>query len=353
MVFVFGERIPSFVIVLPTEEEVFMKQRNSGIDLIRIFLCLFVLLYHFLFHYGERIGADYQYFFSRGTFAVSAFFVISGYFSIYKGFLPTAKKKLLGLYLPYAISVLVIFSIRLMLDSSFSLSFWDLFGNLSIVPLFLGKAQFVDGAHWFVTELLLFNCVFFVVNLAAGLFRKRADKVLVVLYAFLFSFCFLSSFLQSDFLIIRIWRTLFRPNFCFPILGIFLRRALQKKSESSLLLAGVSFFALTIMMMLKWLGWEVFFFISFFLVFVAILLGKIQIPYSPVISFFGRATMYVYLFHQMLGYMIIRAFDRSLPGYFLGVFVATISMIALGLLVTWISQLLGRLRRRKSPPSNC
>lgn len=84
-----------------------MKERNYGLDLLRVFLCLCVIAIHSLAYFGYM---NHYFDMIFPVFLVATdglFFMLSGYFNLYKEFNSTSdilkfyKKKIICVLLPF------------------------------------------------------------------------------------------------------------------------------------------------------------------------------------------------------------------------------------------------------------
>ena len=309
------------------------KNRNTQVDLVRFLLCVFVVLFHYLHRYGEIYNAPQHFFVNDISFVVAIFFIISGYFASYKGFVNTTKSKVVTLYFPFVLVALLVFGFLALTSSLNGITVGDLAGNVLVVPLVIGKSNYVDGAHWFVVVLLLFFAIYILVNLFASIFKSKKDVAVEILIAILFLLSFGFSFTSSRNIVLKLARVLFNSNFVFICFGFFLRKAFDKKRRIYYIASLLTFGCLCF----KYLysgdrsGFVLFLFLLF--VFVVSLFKKIPIIGNRFPSVLGQSSLFVYLIHQQFGYVIINLFDRNFGLYFLGVICSIAASFTLGLVL--------------------
>ena len=153
--------------------------KNTQIQGLRGICLIMVLTYHFCFRFFDIFSFEHFHFIvfdNMGSFAVTIFLFISTFYMLpknkqkdfsYFGYL---KRKLKRIWLPYAAAIVIIFSIVTMTDYPYNTTLKDFGFNLFFLQGIF-RAEYVDGAHWYVT-LLVFSIIII------GLLKKLrlADK---------------------------------------------------------------------------------------------------------------------------------------------------------------------------------
>jgi peptidoglycan/LPS O-acetylase OafA/YrhL len=321
---------------------------NYQINGFRFFLCLLIVLYHFGIRYFEKYqGVTTQnVWLPNSSIIVSIFFILSGYFIRYDNLKSYLKNKFFGIYFPYALSLCIIFPICFYFAQDYTVSLSDFKLNFLVLPLLIGKAQYVDGAQWYIAYLLLFDLYFLVFSLLS---KKKGNQILDALMLcfgiLCFSGCFLSAWQNET--ITKIWNTFLSQRFLFIVLGYFLKRFPLNPSSFSkqnILLIGsviVSFgMALaSIAMIFFWIN--IIYFLLLFSLLVGCVCEKLRLFVWKPFQIFGSSSLFIYLIHQNFGYIIINSFlklDSSL--YWAGILSAVLFSMLFGWLFAWLYKFL-------------
>ena len=313
------------------------KKRNILVDLIRFSLCCCIMLFHYLYKYGEIYETAMFFPINDVTFAVSIFFVISGFYLSYRGFVATGKSKIISIYLPYVFSLILIFLFLFIFQRLNGLSIGDLAGNVLIVPLLINKVNYVDGAHWYMVVLLMFCAFYLVINLFSSLFKRKRECVSLVCFLLVFIISFSFSFTTSNQIIFRLLRTLFNSNFIFICFGFFLKLFFEKKSKSSFVICILSFCCLCVFFVLKIDRVGLFLFLLCLSLFIYAVFKKTENKHSFFVALLGESSFFIYLLHQKIGYVFIEFFENNYHSRFLGTVLSVCFsiVIGIGLLLLW------------------
>ena len=145
------------------------NNRNHCIEGYRGLLILYIILFHYTYRFDALFpehAINSPFIFSRGAIiGNSIFFLLSGYFtshSILKGNIGAKScgyyiiNKYWRLWPQYAISVLIIFGISNLLPlNGRNVTIEDAIINFFLI--FHPNIPYVDGAHWFISDLILFQ----------------------------------------------------------------------------------------------------------------------------------------------------------------------------------------------------
>lgn len=132
-------------------------------------MCIWIVLFHYTTRYCELFNmSDFMMQFSSGgVMGVFVFFMLSGYFSLYtldKYYVVGGGKwlinKYIRLYMPFLLAIIVLFSVLRIspLVTRTGSSWFDFLKEIPMLPFLSFK---MDGAHWYLQELLIFYVLLF------------------------------------------------------------------------------------------------------------------------------------------------------------------------------------------------
>lgn len=136
--------------------------KNTQVQGLRGICLMMVVIYHLCFRFFDIFSLEHFHFIVFdyfGSFAVTVFLFISSFYMIprnsqqefsYFGYL---KKRLKRIWLPYAAAVAVIYPIVTLSNYPYDVSVKDFVLNLFLLQGVF-RADFVDGAHWYVILLV-------------------------------------------------------------------------------------------------------------------------------------------------------------------------------------------------------
>ena len=137
-------------------------KRNVFLDQIRTLACIGVMLFHYTQRFEElyHLTSDWSFKLTYGRMIIAVFFVLSGYLSVVKDESGTTvlgylKKKAFRLYPAYWVCIILTFAGTSFFLKDRSVSVNDFFINFTMMQSFLGK-PLVDGAHWTLANELVF-----------------------------------------------------------------------------------------------------------------------------------------------------------------------------------------------------
>ena len=335
--------------------------RNILIDLLRIILLAWIVLFHYTVHYNNVYGTDLTFpftFENGGTVGVAIFFIISGFFAAASLFRPEGHSpRLFGRYCLrrfmrfwplYIICCVAIVGSQFFISSGerdcTPLQFIQ---NLLIFPIGKG-ARHVDGAHWFLETLLLIQFICALALLAPPKKRLNILMILVGINA-------ISSllFIATDIKIFdRAAKILGGRHYLWCVfIGIVTALLLEKGPKiltgykdranrpliCAIILALVLWCAVFARLGSIW-------FPIYTAMFIAALIVRPKMP-ARIATFIGALagiTLAWYLVHQNMGYALIGTFvpRGTTPG------AAALIACALTLAVAWACTRLERLLRK-------
>jgi O-antigen/teichoic acid export membrane protein/peptidoglycan/LPS O-acetylase OafA/YrhL len=329
--------------------------KNLQINGLRALLCLLIVLYHYCYRYFEKYNPSSLItleFMPDPIVVVGVFFLISGFYLHYKTAKEFIKSKLINIYLPFAIAVLIIWSVRLLTDEPLQLK--DLATNLLVFPLLSSQFTYVDGAHWYIVTMLLGDFFFLLSSLLSHMIKKQATWFFMLILCVLCSVTVFMGAVSNPSTLLKAYSVVFQPNLLFMISGYFLQLYLGQKTKDShttisrfFSLFLLSLFLLVIYLTANFSSTTLFFFCVTASLFALALFQKIPFLQNHVLQVIGDASLFIYLFHQNLGYYIINwivSFNKSL--YPLAFFVAIIFAFGVGIAASMIFHWIKTIRQK-------
>lgn len=304
-----------------------LKERNIYLDYLRGIAAICVLLFHYTTRYDQLFTHKEQYFFylPLGGHAITAFFLISGYFAINQieceQFKRYIVKRFFRLYPVYWAAILITFPITLYLLPSRAVSFRDAVINFTMLQSFLGASD-VDGAYW----TLGYEIVFYGLIAVACLMKlqKHTDKLCVawVLFQML---CQIIPELLSISYIGKINRLFFLGNaygqvFMSGVIVCRIEKRIKDKAISRLTILLSICLAYCIYRHFNYHG--ILYGIDFLLLIIVMIgliilhsygikLPKCVKKIMSLFSFVAGISYPLYLIHQNIGYVIIQFMEMK------------------------------------------
>ena len=313
------------------------QMKNYQINGFRVILLLLVVLYHFLIVFSKQNieGFNINYNYIPGQAATCVFLVISGWFLSIKTVGSFWYKKLFRIILPFTIAIGLIFGVRF-LAGQFRISGLDAAMNILIFPMNSNLFAYIDGAHWYIAILIYFFIVYTLGYLLDKITKK--DISFWLFFALMFACLLVTIFVKPTNTFFKIVRCVFPSHFVFIIFGLLLSK-LYKRPFNKL---PINIILIVVLVLSSCLN--CFFSFDWYqLIFFVVLLALLTLCHFKLIKLFewkplqviGDASLWVYLLHQEIGYIIIKPFyENNL--YWLGVIVASISMIGVGIGLSFI-----------------
>ena len=291
------------------------KEKNKQIEVLRGFLMLMIVFFHYTYRFTQLYGIQTINFLSLnkwGTIGVGGFFIITGYFLVpqnlenydIKDFL---IKKIKRIYPSYVLCITLIFiSIKIWgLDGRES-NFLDYFLNLSLLNGFI-DTRYIDGAHWYISYLIIFYIVIGVILK----FNKKASVFLPIWLIIKDIFKLITVNIPQ----ISIIYKMIGGNYVeFILIGIALKEILKKVTIEKKLLKEIfreNFIYLLVIFIsilqiciadgkIVTIG-----IILFLLMFLLMLRKKYNVTKYNILYFLGGMSYIIYLIHQNIGYQIL------------------------------------------------
>ena len=256
-----------------------------------------------------------------GCWAVSTFFILSGFLTIYNLKLNTklwefTKTRMARLYPAYWVCLIITTVIVNLFMERFKVSFFSLLFNVTMLQGFVG-IQNVDGAYWTITyEILFYMAIGFT------LFIKKLIKLKNIYEKM--------SFVWIVFVVA--YRVILLP------LGINSHMITILTNHTHLFIIGVSLFyinsnkrnylsyinlALSIFVHLHKTNLEYTIFVVLIIVLIVLFIRtEWKLKYDRVLNWLTEISFPLYLIHQFMGYTIIYYFDILFEMRVLGIVVA-------------------------------
>lgn len=169
------------------KKKVYIKKDYMYLDLFRILLCLFVLLYHLDIVKG-------------GYLAVVSFFVLSGYLSIISinkfNIKEYYKKRFIKLYIPLLVVSLISIGIICLFDNVVWINIkretisvllgYNNWWQISVNSDYFARASASPFIHlWYISILMQFDLVFPFIYIILEKLKKRVDKLIPIMVTFI------------------------------------------------------------------------------------------------------------------------------------------------------------------------
>lgn len=288
-----------------------MLKRNKQIDGVRGITAIIILVFHLFCRYLQIYeNANINWMAQWGTFGVTVFILISGYFLGIENtkdessktkfnLIKYLKKKILRLWSCYIIAITItMIIIKIIGLPGRECSWFDYILNVFFINGFIGM-PYVDGAHWYLTTLISIIVVI-------GIIRKiQLNNNIFVYCIWLIGICTLIKLGYGSITV-----------FCggaylgIALTGFALAKfayGSQKKFDRKWILL----FILSILFcfIIQGINGMVILFLGL-LVVVPCLLQKLKIFENPIFLFLGKISYPLYLIHQNLGFMIIQILSK-------------------------------------------
>jgi peptidoglycan/LPS O-acetylase OafA/YrhL len=321
---------------------------NKQINGYRAVLCLLVVLFHFCVRFFQiYYSTNYaeSVWFPDITIVVMTFFVISGFFLSYHGFKKFCLEKIVRLYLPYAITLLIIFPITYFTNAPTKVTGLDLLYNLLVAPLASRNVSYVNGSDWYVFQLIQFFAFWIVFNVIA----KAAKKPnLLFIFMSIFSVLCLSSIVLGENqtnVFLKVYVYLFRGRMIFICLGYFFRlffntfptkETTKADFAKSTVLLCFSFAVSELYLAMRSTYWaNALYFLPFIGIFVLTVYKQLRFFEWAPFQIVGSSSLFIYLIHETAGYVLLNAIYVSSGQYWLALLVTTITAFAVGMALTY------------------
>lgn len=287
--------------------------KNLQIEGVRGIACILVALHHivwsFSFNYLNEEWAinisDYAF---LGRFGIFVFLIISAYYMVtpkpnadntpFCNRLKMVNTKIVKLYkrlwIGYVLTITIIFLITKLFNSlDLSVSVKTLFLNYTMLAGLIPKIQYVDGAHWYIAMLIYSTIIVSVIE-----FLLKGEVLFYLLWL-LASFA-LGNYLPSS---LRDFSGIMVLIICEKRLVYLMK---NEKTKNKRLIC-LTLFALicALAYTFYYQGWFYFCLMLLSNLIIALcILKRIQFFDNTALVWIGSLSLYIYLFHQEISYVI-------------------------------------------------
>ena len=288
------------------------NKKNVQIEAIRVISMILIVIFHYTYRFEELFNINTIYFDfleSFGKIGVGIFFIISGYF-LARNYeqkenpIRFLVSKLLRIYPLYAICVTIIyFFISILGLPGRETTFCDYILNLLLINGLIG-VDYVDGAHWFLTYLIIYYFMIFLTII----FDKKWKKVI-----YMYGIANLILYVIKDYVPLgnTIYKLFGGEYLCLILLGIFLKYFLKNKDKNNLFIIFIS-----LLIVLLNFGVNTFIGILFGLIlFILATEQKLKFLNRKIFFTLGSMSYIVFLIHQNIGYQILLYLCNLYGGY--------------------------------------
>lgn len=301
---------------------------------------ILIMLYHYTTRYfdiyfdksyeSDHIGIWW------GCFAVSVFFMLSGFLTDYTyndkvkagEFI---KKRLIRLYPAYIFAIIVTTVFTLIFAADKFIGIVPTFANLTVFQSFLGMKS-VDGAYWTLSVELIFYIIFSFLILF-GLVKWN-DIMCFIWMAIIVIYSILDVCFKIPHIVSVVMNSIVLSNYAHMfIAGISLCRILNLTNREKQILNYMNLCVCLIYHFYKYSIQSGLFVFIFVILMVMSVKTNISCRYFKPVVFVAKISYPLYLIHQNVGYIIIYAFTNIVNSYVLGVLTAISVSIFLAFLI--------------------
>ena len=238
-----------------------------------------------------------------GEIGVTVFFIISGFFMIPVG-RNTAydyiKKRIAKIWPPYVIAITVCFiATQLFYLPNRTVGLFDYFLNIPFINGFIGR-PYVDAAHWYLTTIISSTIIFAFLKGLSTIQRNICYWIWCTLIVVLFYFD--SSNTVVHLLRSGLYTFLGKDYAATIILGAVIADFWNGRKDDASYITIIICLATKVLTATTSKAIEL---PIVSVIFVVVLFDKIRILNMKTLRYLGMISLYVYLIHQNLGYLIM------------------------------------------------
>ena len=315
--------------------------RNKQVDTLRGILILMVIIFHYFYRITTLYGLENVNFFTLndwGARGVGGFFIITGFYIIpkqiknfkIKDFL---LKKFIRIYPAYILCLTITFlSICIFGLANRETNVIEYLLNVVLLNGFIG-VDYVDGAHWYVTYLILFYVILSII-----IKLKISPKIYLPLWIIVKDTFLLISNVTTS--ILPLYKLIGGDYIEFIIIGIALNYFIMNKDKLNENRDKWLYTSITLLSII-----QIFIFegltigigiLIFLLMFILAIKEKLKIleKITP-IYFIGTISYVLYLIHQNIGYQMILGLNKTFGDYnILYAILTIIVMVGISYIIT-------------------
>ena len=316
--------------------------KNNQITSLRGVLILIIMFYHYTFRFHELFGIDTIDFPTLkfwGTIGVAGFFIISGYYIFPKytdkySIKEYLIKKIIRLWPVYVLGITLTFiSVSLFGLENREIGFLEYITNVFFINGFVG-INYVDGAHWYITYLLLFSVIASAILYIESKMRiNRKTTILIWISINALLGILAMHFAWAD----KVYMITGGKYLLWFAIGIVLRKVFDDKdSKHNNLLCIIMGVVIVCQLIYKEnyitiLGGAV-----CLILFLLALNNKLRILDIGVLRFIGDRSYCIYIIHQNIGYQLILLLIDYFEHY------SIVHVFLVGLAIIFIADLIYR-----------
>ena len=317
------------------------NMKNKQVEVLRGILILMVIIFHYMYRITTLYGIEMLDFYTLskwGAIGVGGFFIITGFYILPKK-LENFKikdfilKKLIRIYPAYILCITLTFlSVLIFGLANRNTNFVEYLLNVILLNGFIG-VNYVDGAHWYVTYLILFYVIISIV-----LKLKISPKIYLPIWIIVKDI--LLGISNVTIIVSPLYKLIGGDYIEFVVIGIALNSLIMRKDKLknnlekwiymlTILISIIQIFILE--GIIVGIGMLI-----FLMIFILAVNEKVKIleKITP-IYFIGTISYVLYLIHQNLGYQIILGLNKTFGNYnILYAFITIAIMVGISYLIT-------------------
>ena len=325
--------------------------KNNQITSLRGILIFLIMIYHYTYKFEELFEISTISFWGQqylGIIGSASFFIISGYFIFpnkldnfsVNGYL---KKKIFRLWPTYAIGITITFlSISIFGLPGRECNFIDYILNMFMINGFIGT-RYVDGAHWYITYLLLF---IFITTIIVILQKKYEVNRMTLVNSWSvidLVFTILSKYFEMN---SRIYMLIGEKYVAFFILGIVIKE-MQHNKDFKRYVFSILCAMCVILLKEHWI--TIIGVLIFLFSFVLAINYKLKFLNAKTLVYIGGISYPLYIIHQNLGYQLMLCMTKMLNKFSnIYILVTIIMAILIATLLQYMSEKFANLLKNKS-----
>ena len=288
-------------------------KRNFQIEGLRGITCILLVLWHVIYRYNQIYYAESNFFSSLKMFSIIGeagsicFLIISIWFMIdsnrklneEKTVVSILYKKWMRLWRPYLLSISITFGLsRFLALPGRSVDVTTYLINLSMLEGFIPGINYVDGAHWYITTLLV---IIFWVTVIEKIFKGNpfgyifwlilSENMEYIPYGL-----FLGNILQCNYVNIILLVIMLKKVY----LNIIDKKPFRMEEKIEVILLFINF----VLILFRHDIWYTLHIILVLTLIICCMKNKIPIFENKFLVSIGNISYYLYLIHQNVSYMI-------------------------------------------------
>jgi peptidoglycan/LPS O-acetylase OafA/YrhL len=315
-----------------------MNKRIVEIDILRGFAAAAVVLFHYTYQYNIEVKGyqiNFPFEFTYGHLGVELFFVISGFVIImsvekHNAIKPFIISRFSRLFPAFWVTSLFVYIITMLAQFENKMIGFKLFLlNLTMINGLTHKTPtFLQDVYWTLSSEM--NFYFLVIIIIWLNLLKKINTLIIIGIVIYF---FLNYFNSQVPYFIYIYKYIFILNNLPLFFAGILFYKLSKKDDTRLILYLYLFLNYLVYAYFHGLRYSISLAL-FYLVFILILNGSFKFVINRFTVFFGTISYALYLVHQNIGYILLKAMNQLHINIYLGLTLILFIVIFLAYLIT-------------------